>query len=197
MTHPFARASLVALLLLPAPASTFAAEHAARVFDFSGVWNYMERADILGGHYVVQYRYSIWQKGRRLCGALERSGAPNRRIELYVFKGVAHRSYADIWMDAGSPRDAHYVPAYPFAADDVLRLRLRGKTLIMGEPYSPQGGGVATVLPPDKDIIYLDRFPLSRQPEPAELEALGAEEGVGKAFLEKCLSDEGHAQENE
>ncbi|MYN29645.1 hypothetical protein [Duganella levis] len=174
-------------LLLPTFALAQTGEVA--VSNFSGVWEYKGTTELSGTTYVVQQRYTFYQRGHRICGCLERSGAPNTMLEQYAISGEAHRDYADLWMDGGTPRSATYSPRYPFEPDDLIRLKKYAKKLIMGNVHQPKNLRTF-VFPKDDQIVYLANMPLKKLPEAPNSNVCDLEEqGATRRFLDACLSD--------
>jgi hypothetical protein len=182
----------MAWVVLPMLSCIAAAASEKRAFaNFAGVWEYQGKIAAHGESQDMQFRYSIFQNGRRVCGCLERNGAGSTRVEYYAFKGVAHPGYADFWMNAGSPADANYSPSYPFVADDAFRLKKDGRALVIGHPVRKrENGRKSSVFAMDERIVYLPAFALKLQPRLPLAESCDyEEEGAGRVFLDQCLSD--------
>lgn len=156
--------------------------------DFSGVWAYAGKTELSGKPYVVEYRYTIFQKGRRVCGYLDRIGAPNIRYESYAFMGVAYRGHADLWLDAGSPASAQYSPRFPLEASDIVRLKLLAGRLLMGETYRASGAAPLVFPARERDILYDKAMPLSHKPEPATVDDFDFEApDAARTYISSCL----------
>lgn len=161
----------------------------AKPLTLSGVWSYQGRTSLDGRDYAVVFIYTIFQKGRRICGSIEHSGAPNRTIEQYSFKGIIHDHYANVWIDAGTPRDADYFPKYPFQPAEIGRLRLSANKLLMGNVFLEQPFDLVFPIR-DSDVIYMKELKLSRLARtPSSEDIFPQDPVVAKAFVVDCLND--------
>ena len=161
----------------------------AQVLNLSGVWEHQSVDELFDRDYTVSYRYIVFQKKQRVCGCLHRSGVGSDRIDQYSFRGIAHSNYADIWLDSGSPADINYIPKYPFNHDDIVRLRLHGKKLIIGR--SREKSDETSRLGSEKDIDYDVSHLISKAQIPASAETCDTlSDGNFMPFLARCLNDE-------
>jgi hypothetical protein len=165
----------------------------AKPLTLAGVWLYQGRTSLEGRDYAVVFRYTIFQRGRRICGSIEHSGAPNRTIEQYSFKGIVHDNYADVWIDAGTPSDADYFPKYPFQPTEIGRLRVSANQLMMGSIFREQPSNLVFPIR-DSAVIYLKELRLSRIATATSSEDIFPQDPmVAKAFVARCLHDSGYA----
>lgn len=174
--------------------------HAEIVLDktlkFAGVWEYQGRTSLEGRDYAVVFRYTIFQKARRICGFLEHSGAPNRTVEQYSFKGIVHANYANVWIDSGTPRSADYVPIYPFQPEEIVRLRISANHMLMGSVFQEHFPPNLVFPKRDSDIIYVKELRLThvaatRPPE----EVFSWDPIAAKTYIARCLDDETNSDE--
>lgn len=180
------RALVAGALLFPVQGS--AADSGKGFSDFSGVWEYVGKTELEGKIHVVQSRYTIFQKGRRVCGYVDRIGAPDRRYESYAFMGVAYRGHADLWLDAGSPASAQYSPRFPLEASDIVRLKLLAGRLLMGGTYRASGAAPLVFPAREREILYNEDMPLSHKPEPATVDDFHFEAPeAARTYVSSCL----------
>lgn len=161
----------------------------AQVLNLSGVWEHQSVEALSERDYTVLYRYIVFQKKQKICGCLHRSGLGSDRIDQYSFRGIARSNHADIWLDSGSSADINYIPRYPFNHDEIVRLRLYRKQLIMGG--SSRKSDDIRRLSSEENIDYDVSHPLSKAKIPATAETCDTvSEGNFKPFLAQCLNDD-------
>lgn len=160
----------------------------SQVLNISGVWEHESVDELFGRDYTVLYRYIVFQKKQKVCGCLYRSGIGSDRIDQSSFRGIAHSNHADIWLDSGSASDINYVPKFPFQHDEIVRLRLYGKKLVMG---IIQGDSKSlSRLNSEKDIYYDMSHRLARVRSPARAGTCDTvSDDNFMPFLAQCLND--------
>lgn len=174
------------LMLLGAPLPAPAAHPEQAPGNFAGIWDYSRAEKVDGKNYTVQYRYTIFQKGARVCGFLDNSGIGSARLDEYAFRGKAYARHVELWLDDGSPRSADYVPVYPFEATAIHRLQRAGNRLVLTH-MDHANPARSLAFPPVEKIRRHQEIRLARLQTPPSSEL---PDETYEKFVQACLDDQ-------